>query len=103
MCVYNYKGQLSQLFALNNKLKQLYDPVGGIEFMKPIPLGFSMFPEETLCETDVKVMYGIVLQNFEFGLQWIADAGFDNEDDERLFKEKLFLLKEEASSIVNRK
>jgi hypothetical protein len=100
MCVYKHKAQLSQLFALNNKLRQLYEPIGGVEFMKPIPLGFSMFPEETLCETDVIAMYCIVLQNFEFGLQWIADAGFDNEEDERIFREKLFLLKEEASSIV---
>lgn len=95
-----YKSRVSALLLVNDRLKQLYKSIGGEEFMTDIPIYFKMFPYICYCEEDIKILYSHVLKNFEFGYQWIADAGYDNKEDEEKLKTELYNLKLKMNEII---
>lgn len=95
-----YKSKIRDLLSVNDNLKQLYKSIGGEEFMTDIPIYFKMFPYICYCEEDIKILYSHVLKNFEFGYHWIADAGYDNREDEEKLKTKLCNLKLKMNEII---
>jgi hypothetical protein len=93
---------ISKMMEINESLKHLYQQYGldyDKEFYAVFPVYFKMkkVPKSRL---DIQFLFNMISKNMDLGYQYIYDAGFDDENTETEFYDRMNSLRFKLIKLV---